>query len=67
MNNYDKTLFGEHEERIEAFEAELAGGRLVRLGDFLPDHHHPDYVATLQELVRITDGASLCIRWNCQS
>ena len=53
MNNYDKTLFGEHEERIEAFEAELAGGRLVRLGDFLPDHHHPDYVATLQELVRI--------------
>lgn len=53
MTDHSKTLFGELEERIEAFEEALAEGRIVRLGDFLPDRHHADYMATLQELVRI--------------
>lgn len=53
MNNHDETLFGELEERVEAFEAALADGKNVGPADFLPERNNSDYMTTLQELVRI--------------
>ncbi len=53
MNHRDQPLLSELEESVEAYEAALEEFGSARITSFLPDRNHPDYMAVLQELVRV--------------
>ena len=47
------SLFGISEELITAYEDARSEGQQVRLADYLPERSHPQWLITLQELIRI--------------
>ncbi|MFO0977749.1 MAG: protein kinase [Planctomycetaceae bacterium] len=47
------SLFGISEELISAYEDARLEGRQVPLADYLPERNHPQWLMTLQELIRI--------------
>ncbi len=53
MNNRPQTISAASEDRIEAFESQLATAGEADLREFLPPVDDPEYLCVLQELVRI--------------
>ncbi len=47
------SLFGISEELISAYEDARIEGQKVQLADYLPERNHPQWLMTLQELIRI--------------
>lgn len=53
MNNRPQTMSAASEDRIEAFESQLATVGEADLREFVPAADDPEYLSVLQELVRI--------------